>query len=157
MRLVFPSDDKRRSRYDEELSMLLKVKRAEVPSSDFWAEFETKLHRRLLEPAVDSKTWVDEFCLFFMASKRTLSFISGVACFAAILMALSSKHPHETYCSSPMSSTQAKQFVRNELSSENICHDTVSYSLASDGCVAMCYVSNSVDGDSCWTGHNNSF
>ncbi|MDR1458269.1 MAG: hypothetical protein LBI37_01955, partial [Puniceicoccales bacterium] len=71
MRLFFSSNDKQPKDRNERLSALLKIKRAEAPSKDFWVNFDVKLHRKLLEP-VDDRPKRDVIYSFFLASKHAV-------------------------------------------------------------------------------------
>ncbi|MDR2735376.1 MAG: hypothetical protein LBB20_00845 [Puniceicoccales bacterium] len=156
MRLFFSSDDRHRKKLDEKVSILLQIKKAERPSKDFWADFDNRLHSKLLEPTPDGSTCIDNVCLFFIVSKRMVPFISYIMCLLVILVAFNFQNHDNRPSFNSTSVLGAKDFVRNELSCISGCHDTISYTSNSQN--AICYVSNSMDMDSSyWTKRNNSF
>ncbi|MDR0351335.1 MAG: hypothetical protein LBH49_01660 [Puniceicoccales bacterium] len=155
MRLFFPSNDRRSKDQDKKLSALLQIKKAEIPSRDFWANFDTKLHSKLVT-SMDEGVPKAAIHSFFMTSRSVVSFISCVACSIAIIMAFEIQD-HPSKRSQPKEPPPCvKHFVKNELTSITGCHDLVAYTSGNHN--TTCYVSNSLGTESsCWPRPNNSF
>jgi hypothetical protein len=155
MRLFFPSNSKRKKDQDEKLSALLQIKLAERPNDRFWADFDAKLHSKLIEPDPDIDDHSNAIYAFFSMSKRVISFLSCVACLIAIVMAFEVQD-HDKPNPSNVTDICVKHFVKNELSCTNYHYDKMAYT--SNNHTTNCYVSNSLGVDSlCWTRSNNSF